>query len=125
MKVHKIQIKRAYEEPAEQDGQRILVDRLWPRGISKEKMQLTEWLKEVAPSNDLRHWFNHDPAKWTEFREKYSEELASPPACEAVEHLLRILAQGTVTLVYGAKDTEHNQAIVLQHYLENLTHSTS
>jgi uncharacterized protein YeaO (DUF488 family) len=112
-----IKIKRIYEEPDPQDGYRVLVDRLWPRGLSKEKTHLDSWLKEIAPSDELRHWFSHDPAKWEEFREKYQEELS---AMQPLLHELRGQAKkGTLTLLYAAKDDKHNNAVVLKEVLES------
>jgi uncharacterized protein YeaO (DUF488 family) len=110
-----IRIKRAYEEPDREDGTRILVDRLWPRGLTKEKARVDLWLKDVAPSTELRKWFAHDPAKWAEFRLRYREELKRNK--EQVSLLRREAAKGTVTLVYGAKDQEHNEAVILQRLL--------
>ena len=109
-----IHLKRVYESPAPTDGQRILVDRIWPRGISKEQAKLNLWLKEVAPSTALRKWFGHDPEKWEEFRAKYRAELESNPAVETLKELIR---QSEVTLVYAAKDDKHNHAIVLREYI--------
>jgi len=110
-----IRIKRAYEEPAREDGERILVDRLWPRGLTKEKAKVDLWLKDVAPSTELRKWFAHDPAKWAEFQSRYQKELKSNK--EQLSLLGQEAAKGTVTLVYGAKDQEHNEAVVLQKLL--------
>jgi len=110
-----IRIKRAYEEPAGEDGERILVDRLWPRGLTKEKAKVDLWLKDVAPSTELRKWYAHDPAKWAEFRSRYLEELKRNE--EQLSLLRHETAKGTVTLVYGAKDKEHNEAVVLQELL--------
>lgn len=111
-----IKLKRAYDPPDEQDGFRVLVDRLWPRGVSKEEAHLDLWMKEIAPSTDLRKWFDHDPKKWDEFRRRYERELADKEDDLA---LLREKARdGVLTLVYGAKDTEHNQAVVLEGYLK-------
>jgi uncharacterized protein YeaO (DUF488 family) len=110
-----ILIKRAYEEPDREDGTRILVDRLWPRGLTKEKAKVDLWLKDVAPSTELRKWFAHDPAKWTEFRSRYLDELKSNNG--QVSLLRQEAAKGTVTLVYGAKDQEHNEAVILQRLL--------
>ena len=112
----KIQIKRVYDEPRAADGKRVLVDRLWPRGLRKEKAQVDLWLKAIAPSTSLRQWFGHDPGKWEEFKKRYKAELNHNS--EAVAQLRAHLAQGTVTLVYGAKDQEHNDAVVLQEYVE-------
>lgn len=111
-----IRLKRIYEPASSDDGTRILVDRLWPRGVSKEKAQLDLWLKDVAPSTALRTWFGHDPAKWQEFRKRYTKELTAHPA--AVATLQEKIRHGTVTLLYGARDTEHNEAVVLKDYLE-------
>ena len=111
----KPQIKRVYEEPKETDGQRILIDRLWPRGLSKAKAKVDLWLKAIAPSTPLRQWFGHDPGKWHEFKKRYKDELNHNS--EAVAQLRALMDKGTVTLVYGAKDQEHNDAVVLQEYL--------
>ncbi len=109
-----IAIKRAYDEPAKDDGKRILVDRLWPRGLSKEKAQVDLWLKEIAPSNDLRKWFAHDPQKFAEFRRRYKAELASGEAIDALGQLYELARQGPVTLIFAAHDMEHNNAVVLR-----------
>jgi uncharacterized protein YeaO (DUF488 family) len=110
-----IRIKRVYEEPDGEDGKRILVDRLWPRGLTKEKARVDLWLKDVAPSTELRKWFAHDPAKWAEFRSRYQEELRRNE--EQVSILRKEAAKGTVTLVYGARDQQHNEAVILQRLL--------
>jgi uncharacterized protein YeaO (DUF488 family) len=112
-----ITIKRAYEAASPEDGARYLVDRLWPRGVSKEALQIEAWLKDVAPSTEVRKWFGHDPAKWDEFQRRYGAELQSRP--ETWQPLLDAAHRGTVTLVYGAKDTEHNDAVVLKAFLES------
>jgi uncharacterized protein YeaO (DUF488 family) len=112
----KVQIKRVYDEPSAADGTRILIDRLWPRGVSKAQAQVDLWLKAIAPSTPLRQWFGHDPGKWEEFKTRYKAELDHNS--EAVAHLKAYMAKGTVTLVYGAKDQEHNDAVVLQEYVE-------
>ena len=112
-----IKLKRAYEEPKSGDGFRILVDRLWPRGVSKSSARIDLWLKEIAPSAALRKWFGHDPSKWTKFRDRYFLELDNNP--KAVEQLMKHVRHGTVTLVYGAKDQEHNDAVALKEYLES------
>jgi uncharacterized protein YeaO (DUF488 family) len=109
-----IRIKRVYEPAADADGKRILVDRLWPRGLSKGKAHVDVWLKEVGPSNALRKWFGHDPERWTEFERKYRAELKGSAALKE----LKKAARGKVTLLYGAKDEEHNQAVVLLRILE-------
>jgi uncharacterized protein YeaO (DUF488 family) len=110
-----IRIKRVYDPPDQDDGMRVLVDRLWPRGLRKEKAAVTLWLKEIAPSTELRKWFGHDPARWTEFGRRYRAELAHHD--EAVAHLAALSARDTVTLVYGAQDVEHTHALVLVDYL--------
>ena len=110
-----VRLKRAYEPAAPEDGVRVLVDRLWPRGIRKEDAAIDHWMKEVAPSSALRQWFGHDPARWPEFRRRYAKELhAHGDAIEALRHLVR---QSTVTLVFGARDEEHNDAVVLRDIL--------
>lgn len=111
-----IRVKRVYEPVASGDGARFLVDRFWPRGVQKEGLHLTGWLKEVAPSDGLRKWFGHDPEKWKEFRHRYEAELDRHP--EAWRPLLAAVRTGTVTLVYGSRDAEHNNAIVLKAYVE-------
>jgi uncharacterized protein YeaO (DUF488 family) len=111
----KIRIKRVYEEPAKDDGMRILVDRLWPRGLTKQRADIDLWLKDIAPSTELRKWFGHDPEKWKEFRKRYNEELKKNT--EQTEILKEQLKKGIVTLVYGAKDEEHNEALVLKELL--------
>ncbi len=116
MAKHEVAIKRVYEPPAAGDGERVLVDRLWPRGLSKDKADITLWLKEIAPSTELRKWFGHDPEKWSEFQKRFRAELDDN--AEAVEELRGLLAKGKVTLVYGAHDEEHNNAVVLAAYLE-------
>ncbi len=110
-----LRIKRVYEQPAEEDGKRILVDRLWPRGLTKEKASIDLWLKDIAPSTELRKWFGHDPDKWKEFKKKYQEELRNNK--EPVSILYDVLKKDTVTLVYGAKDQQHNEALVLKEWL--------
>ena len=110
-----IKIKRVYLQPDEEDGRRILVDRLWPRGLTKEKASLDLWLKEIAPSTELRKWFGHDPEKWKEFQTRYRAELRQNT--EQVSLLKQEAARGVVTLLFGAKDEEHNEAVVLQKLL--------
>jgi len=114
-----ILLKRAYEPPGPDDGFRILVDRLWPRGVSKDSARIDWWFKDIAPSTSLRKWFDHDPAKWNEFSDRYLSELRHN--ADAVEQLKEQAHRGPVTLVYGAKDKEHTHALVLKAYLENLT----
>jgi uncharacterized protein YeaO (DUF488 family) len=111
----KIKIKRVYEPAKRGDGKRVLVDGLWPRGIAKE--DVPHWLKEIAPSETLRKWFHHEPRKWSSFRAKYRKELTANP--EAVQTLKRMAKRGPVTLLYGAKDTEHNQAVVIAEFLKS------
>ena len=111
----KLCIKRAYEPASPEDGNRFLVDRLWPRGVKKETLALTAWLKDVAPSDVLRRWFGHDPERWMEFRRRYRVELQSQPT--VLQPLRDALAHGVVTLVYSAHDEAHNQAVVLREYL--------
>lgn len=111
----KIRIKRAYEAPSPEDGSRFLVDRLWPRGVKKDTLALSAWLQEVAPSAELRRWFGHDASRWNNFRRRYRAELRSCP--EALRPLREALGRGTVTLVYSARDEEHNQAVVLREFL--------
>jgi len=113
---HTIQLKRVYDSPSKEDGQRILVDRVWPRGIAKEKAALELWLKEIAPSTALRKWFGHDPEKWAEFRRRYRAELKENG--EALKPLREALRNGPVTLVYAAHDMEHNNAVALKAFLE-------
>lgn len=111
----KLRIKRAYEPAAPEDGSRFLVDRLWPREVKKETLTLTAWLKDVAPSDALRRWFGHDPARWTKFRSRYWDELKTQRT--ALQPLRNALKRGPVTLVYSAHDEAHNQAVVLCEYL--------
>jgi uncharacterized protein YeaO (DUF488 family) len=111
-----IQLRRVYEAPASGEGKCFLVERLWPRGMKKDDLAVDGWLKEVAPSAALRHWFAHDPAKWAEFQRRYHAELDAKP--EAWHSLLRAALRGRVTLLYSARDTEHNNALALKAYLE-------
>jgi len=113
--MHRIRVKRAYDEPDPGDGLRILVDRIWPRGLSKRQAAVDLWLKEIAPSNALRKWFGHRPERWQEFRQRYRRELEAKQ--DNVLELERHMAEGPVTLLYSAKDTERNQALVLLEYL--------
>jgi uncharacterized protein YeaO (DUF488 family) len=113
-----IHLKRAYDPAAHSDGRRILDERLWPRGIRKADLVLDEWLKDVAPSTELRKWFGHDPERWIEFRKRYFDELKSSPAVDAVRALLASASKGTVTLVFSSHDLEHNNAAALKAYLE-------
>ena len=109
-------VKRVYEPPQRSEGTRFLVERLWPRGVKKEALQLHGWLKDVAPSDVLRRWFGHDPQKWKEFRHRYFAELNRKP--EAWQPLLEAARQGPVTLLYSTRDPEHNNALALKDYLQ-------
>jgi uncharacterized protein YeaO (DUF488 family) len=113
-----IKIKRAYESPGDSDGCRILVDRLWPRGISKEKAKVDFWPKELAPSTELRRWYGHDPEKWSEFKSRYAAELNGNP--EPVNKLLKYVRKGKVTFVYSSKEQRLNNAVALKEYVESL-----
>jgi uncharacterized protein YeaO (DUF488 family) len=117
LKTPDMRLKRAYDPPAAADGARILVDRLWPRGLSKDAAQLSAWLKDVAPSPELRKWFGHDPARWAEFSRRYRAELSANDA--AVAQLRAYMKSGPVTLLYAAHDTEHNHARVLADFLRH------
>lgn len=110
-----VSVKRVYEMPAAGDGERFLVERLWPRGIKKEALAMTACIKEAAPSGDLRRWFGHDRSKWDEFRRRYFAELDRNP--EVLRPLLEAAARGRITLLYSARDTEHNSAVALAEYL--------
>lgn len=112
----RIHIKRIYEPASKQDGFRMLVDRLWPRGVSKDRAQLDLWLKDIAPSDALRRWFNHDVKKWPEFKKKYQAELKRN--AEATETIKKIARRRNITLLYAAKDETHNEAVVLQQWLK-------
>ncbi len=113
-----VRIKRAYEAPARGDGYRVLVDRLWPRGVKKEALRIDLWAKAVAPTPDLRIWFGHDPGKFREFARRYRAELRAAPARTLLGELSRRAASGTVTPVYGARDEAHNGAVVLRDVIE-------
>ena len=110
-----VQTKRAYVPPAPDDGTRILVDRLWPRGVSKQEAALDDWMKDIAPSTELRQWFGHEPSRWAEFQRRYKAELRQHAA--ELERLRGIAAKGALTLVYGARDEVHNDAVVLRDVL--------
>ncbi len=112
-------LKRAYEPASKADGTRLLVERLWPRGVRKTELPLAGWLKEVAPSTELRRWFSHDPAKWPEFRRRYHHELDAHP--DAWAPIVDAARKGDVTLIYSSHDTEHNAAVALKDYLEEHT----
>ncbi len=111
-----LKIKRMYDGASAQDGARILVDRLWPRGIKKEQAAIDDWLKELSPSDSLRKWFGHDPSRWVEFKRRYKKELETKQ--EIIEQLRKHAQHGTVTLLYAAKDTDHNNAVALKEVLE-------
>ena len=119
-----INLKRAYEDKSKQDGYRVLVDRLWPRGRSKETLALDQWARELAPSDKLRKWFDHDVQRWEEFRQRYGDELKDEEKQEQMRQLLADANGQILTLVYGAKDTEHNQAVVLRDVLLRLSTET-
>lgn len=112
-----IQIKRAYEAPSKNDGTRILIDRLWPRGVKKEALALDQWVKELAPSTELRQWFGHDAARWTEFQQRYAKELRTQEQTQALHDLQALARKAPITLVYGAHDEEHNNAVALRDML--------
>jgi uncharacterized protein YeaO (DUF488 family) len=107
-----VKIKRIYDPPSEDDGVRVLVDRLWPRGISKEAAAIDEWERDIAPSDELRKWFTHDPAKWQEFRKRYIRELRENP--DIISKLRALARKGSLTLLFAAKDVAHNNAVVLR-----------
>jgi uncharacterized protein YeaO (DUF488 family) len=111
-----IKLKRAYEKPTKDDGERILVERLWPRGVTKAQAKLDLWLKDVAPSAELRKWFGHDPDRWIEFRQRYQKELKQK--LDLIKLLKRKAREGTITLIYAARDEEHNGALVLKQVLQ-------
>jgi uncharacterized protein YeaO (DUF488 family) len=117
-----IKIKRVYESPNDTDGYRILVDRLWPRGISKEKAIVDFWPKDLAPSTELRLWYGHDPKKWSDFKSRYFDELDDNP--EIVNELLKYVRKGTVTFIYSSKEKELNNAVALKEYIKSLTRLT-
>jgi uncharacterized protein YeaO (DUF488 family) len=114
-----LKLKRAYEPASREDGTRFLVERLWPRGVKKTELRLDAWLKDIAPSPELRKWYGHDVGKWAEFQKRYRNELKQHR--EALNPILQAASRGTVTLIYAAHDTEHNSAVVLRDYLEKQT----
>lgn len=120
-----IRIKRAYDAPAREDGTRVLVDRVWPRGAKKEALRIGQWMRELGPSDGLRQFFNHDPARWNEFRQRYRQELRSANARQMLKELAALARKDTLTLVYGAKDETHNQAVVLREVLERMTRAAA
>ncbi len=111
-----ISLKRAYDKPAKNDGHRVLIDRIWPRGVSKEEAKLDEWLKEIGPSTELRKWFNHDIRRWEEFKKRYHRELTEKQ--EQVDKLAAIEQNGRLTLVFGAADRKHNNGVALKEFLQ-------
>lgn len=115
-----IKLKRAYEEPSAEDGERILVERLWPRGLRKEDARLTAWMRDIAPSPALRTWYGHAPAKWEEFRARYRRELESDERKALLAELADKARRGPLTLVYAARDTEHNSALLVKEAVEGL-----
>lgn len=115
-----IRIKRAYDPVSEGDGERILVDRLWPRGVTKEAARISSWMKELGPTTELRKWFGHDPAHWEEFQTRYAKELQTPDRRALLGDLAARSRQGVVTLVFGARDREHNHAIVLKNMIGDI-----
>jgi uncharacterized protein YeaO (DUF488 family) len=115
-----LKIKRAYEKPEIGDGKRLLVDRLWPRGVTKTDAKIDEWLKNLGPSRELRTWFGHDPEKWEEFKKSYLKELAAPDKTRLLENIIETARHANVTLIYGAKDSEHSNAKVLEELITKL-----
>lgn len=113
-----LKVKRVYEKAETSDGTRFLVERLWPRGVKREALKMKGWLREVAPSNDLRRWFGHDPLKWNEFQKRYLAELGHNR--DAWEPIVQAAKQGNVTLLYSTRDAEHNNALALKNFLENI-----
>jgi uncharacterized protein YeaO (DUF488 family) len=113
-----VRVRRIYDQPSPDDGERLLVDRLWPRGLSKENAQIDEWVKDVAPSDDLRRWYSHEPARFAEFRRRYATELREPERAGALARLAEAARRGTVTLLTATKDAEHSQAAVLAEQLQ-------
>jgi len=118
-----IKVKRVYEPCEPDDGARFLVERLWPRGMKKQSLNMQAWLKDVAPSDNLRRWFEHDPQKWEEFQERYRAELDGRP--EALRPLIEAARSGNITLLYSARDTEHNNAVALKKYIHSYHENTS
>jgi uncharacterized protein YeaO (DUF488 family) len=115
-----LKTKRVYEDPRPDDGERVLVDRLWPRGVSKEKAKLDDWAKELAPSDELRKWFDHAPGKWGKFRQRYRAELSSNEKREKMKRLAEESKRNTVTLLFAAKDEDMNNAVALKRFIENM-----
>ena len=115
-----LSVKRVYESKEAGDGVRILVDRLWPRGLRSAEAGIDEWMKDIAPSDELRKWLAHDPEKWPEFKRRYTQELAAPEKAALLKRITKLAASGNVTLVYSAKDTEHNNARVLEELIADI-----
>jgi len=115
-----LKLKRVYEEKLSEDGFRILVDRLWPRGVTKHSAAVDEWMREISPSNELRNWYSHEPEKWAEFKKRYKGELSEPEKRTFLQRIREKANKGAVTLVYAAKDTEHNNAVVLKEVLNEI-----
>jgi uncharacterized protein YeaO (DUF488 family) len=113
-----VRLRRAYEPVSDDDGYRVLVDRVWPRGRTREELHIDVWDRELGPSTELRKWFGHDPARWDEFRRRYHEELAEPSLAATLDELAERARRGPLTLVYGARDEQHNQAVVIAEELE-------
>lgn len=120
-----IAVKRAYDAPDAKDGRRILVDRVWPRGLTKDELRLDGWYRDLAPSTQLRKWFGHDPERWPEFQKRYAAELKRADLREELRELAAMAKRSKVTLLFGARDEEHNQAIVLRDYLKRLIAKSS
>ena len=119
MTASNVRLQRAYDEPGPDDGYRVLVDRVWPRGRTKAALRLDTWARDLGPSTQLRKWFGHDPARWPEFRSRYQAELAEPAKAQALDALAAEARLGPVTIVYGARDREHNQAQVIADELQH------
>jgi len=115
---HDVRLQRVYGHPAQAVGKRVLVDRLWPRGLKKESLALDLWLRDIGPSNELRRWFGHRPDRWPEFQRRYRTELARPPQRGLVDQLVTLAGQGPLTLLFGARDEERNEAVVLRSLIE-------
>jgi len=124
MTASNVRLQRAYDEPGQEDGHRVLVDRVWPRGRTKEHLRLDAWERDLGPSAVLRKWFGHDPERWKEFQARYHQELAQPAQAQALDELAAAARVGPVTLVYGARDREHNQAQVIAEEIERRLAST-
>ncbi len=115
-----LKIKRAYDKPESADGKRILIDRLWPRGVSKADARIDEWVKDLGPSTELRKWFGHDPEKWEEFRKRYIKELSAPDKSMLLGKIAQTAEHGSITLIYSAKDTEHSDVKVLEELINKM-----